>query len=404
MARVKLSEHTSKSLLYPIFNLTYHGVSLTPPFTPTHIKHLASSLLQDEVVLKVDQGVKKRGKKGLIKLNPTLDKIAPTLSKWHQQGYSQFLLEPLIPHQQNQEHYLALELTRSGLPAQAGWQLSYSPLGGIEIESHWDSVKLATLPLIPTASDLPSFLPSALRNHLLNLLAQMTTFHLPFLEINPLVIQPNQVIPLDLAVEIDDAALSLSSLASSHLTPVISHTQSQVEKSIAVLDSSTPASLKFKLINPQGKIWMLLSGGGASLVLADEVADLGLGKELANYGEYSGAPSEDDTYAYTRTILQQLLKSKARGNKALIIAGGVANFTDVNKTFRGLIRALQDFETALVKAGVKVFVRRGGPNEEQGLANMRQFLTSHHLLGTLYGHSTPLTRVIKDVKKYLYKK
>ena len=149
---------------------------------------------------------------------------------------------------------------------------------------------------------------------------------------------------------------------------------------------------------------MLLSGGGASLVLADEVADQDMGKDLANYGEYSGAPTDDDVYSYAKIILATMLHQPSTINHrplALIIAGGVANFTDVAKTFKGLIRALDEKQVQLRKAKVKIFVRRGGPNEENGLALMRSFLTKSKLLGSIYGHATPLTQVISEVKEYL---
>lgn len=148
---------------------------------------------------------------------------------------------------------------------------------------------------------------------------------------------------------------------------------------------------------------MLLSGGGASLVLADEVADQGMGKELANYGEYSGAPTDDDVYSYTKIILSQLLSPKTSHLKpsAIIVAGGVANFTDVAKTFRGLIRALDEQKSQLVKSKVKVFVRRGGPSEVKGLRMMEDFLSVSKLLGSVHGHADPLTLVVNEVKEYL---
>ena len=59
-------------------------------------------------------------------------------------------------------------------------------------------------------------------------------------------------------------------------------------------------------------------------------------RELANYGEYSGDPSEEFTYLYAKTILDSHDK-EARTQKArfLLIGGGIANFTDVAATFQG---------------------------------------------------------------------
>ena len=42
--------------------------------------------------------------------------------------------------------------------------------------------------------------------------------------------------------------------------------------------------------------------GGASVVYSDAIAAAGFANELANYGEYSGAPTEGQTYEYAKTI------------------------------------------------------------------------------------------------------
>jgi len=46
----------------------------------------------------------------------------------------------------------------------------------------------------------------------------------------------------------------------------------------------------------------MVAGGGASVVYSDAIAAHGFAHELANYGEYSGAPTEDQTYEYAKTI------------------------------------------------------------------------------------------------------
>ena len=66
----------------------------------------------------------------------------------------------------------------------------------------------------------------------------------------------------------------------------------------------TGASLKLTLLNRKGRVWTMVAGGGASVVYADTISDLGFGGELANYGEYSGAPTEETTFQYARTILK----------------------------------------------------------------------------------------------------
>ena len=67
---------------------------------------------------------------------------------------------------------------------------------------------------------------------------------------------------------------------------------------------------------------------------SDTICDLGYSAELANYGEYSGAPSEQQTYEYAKTILSLMTKEKNPDGKILIIGGGIANFTNVAATFK----------------------------------------------------------------------
>ena len=66
------------------------------------------------------------------------------------------------------------------------------------------------------------------------------------------------------------------------------------EAYIADLDAKSGASLKLTVLNPHGRIWTMVAGGGASVIYSDTICDLGGSKELANYGEYSGAPNEGE--------------------------------------------------------------------------------------------------------------
>lgn len=45
-------------------------------------------------------------------------------------------------------------------------------------------------------------------------------------------------------------------------------------------------------------------------LFSDTICDLGGVDELANYGEYSGAPSEQQTYDYAKTILSLMTSEK----------------------------------------------------------------------------------------------
>jgi succinyl-CoA synthetase beta subunit len=102
----------------------------------------------------------------------------------------------------------------------------------------------------------------------------------------------------------------------------------------------------------------------------------------------------EETYSYTKAILQLLLRSKAP-RKLLIIGGGVANFTDIRITFKGVVKALDEVTDELKKEQLKIYVRRGGPHQEEGLEMMRQFLDRSKIAGEVYGPDIILTEVVK---------
>lgn len=152
------------------------------------------------------------------------------------------------------------------------------------------------------------------------------------------------------------------------------------EDFIAGLDAKTGASLKLTVLNSAGRIWTLVAGGGASVVYADAIASAGFVSELANYGEYSGAPTETQTYNYAKTVFDLLLRaprapenSESGGlkGKVLFIGGGIANFTNVATTFKGVIRALREVSAAFIEHDVSIWVRRAGPNYQEGLRNIK---------------------------------
>lgn len=185
-----------------------------------------------------------------------------------------------------------------------------------------------------------------------------------YLEINPLVVIPNkdatsaEVYFLDLAAKLDQTAefecgvkWAIARSATALGLPEVTSRQNKVtidagppiefpapfgremskeEAYIAELDAKTGASLKLTILNPTGRVWTLVAGGGASVVYADAIASAGFAAELANYGEYSGAPTETQTFHYARTVLDLMLRAPVHvDGKVLFIGGGIANFTNV---------------------------------------------------------------------------
>ena len=88
-------------------------------------------------------------------------------------------------------------------------------------------------------------------------------------------------------------------------------------------------------------------------------------QELGNYAEHSGAPSTAETYTFAKTLLNCATASPDGRQRALLVGGGIANFTSVAGTFTGIVKAMREAEEDIRAAKLKIFVRRGGPQVSQ---------------------------------------
>src|SRR3989338_2993675 len=380
MARVKLSEYKAKQL---ILGDSYRGVQVR--------SDKKTIIPKGAWVAKIDQGVKKRMKQGLVAVNKPAAELARAIQGWEKKGFSQFVLEPFLAHEASEEQYLSLERVREGV------RVLHAREGGIDIEEHPE--KVATY-IIADIKDVASVakqtgLPESF---FASILEAFEKYFFSFLEINPLV-GKDGVHLLEAAVLVDSAGEFFIRGAWTEDDIVSAQSSHPAEAEVEALAATTPASLKLKVLNPDGTLFLLLSGGGGSIVIADEAELRGAGKALANYGEYSGGPTREETYLYAKEIVALCLASTAK-RKALVIAGGVANFTDVKRTFLGIIDALSDAAPALRKQRIKVFVRRGGPNEKEGLALMHSFLEKEQLLGSVSGSESVITKAISEAIDY----
>ena len=145
----------------------------------------------------------------------------------------------------------------------------------------------------------------------------------------------------------------------------------------------------------------MVAGGGASVIYADTVGHLGFANELGNYAEYSGAPNEDEVLQYARVLIDCATASPDGRKRALVIGGGIANFTDVAATFNGIIRALREKESKLKAARMQVYVRRGGPNYQNGLAKMRVLGNEIGVPFEVYGPEASMTGICKQAIDYI---
>lgn len=372
-------------------------------------------------VAKIDQLIKRRGKSGLLALNKTWPEakawIAARAGKPQQVEsvvgvLRQFLVEPFVPHPDGTEYYININSQREG-----DWIL-FTHEGGVDVgdvdakaEKLLIPVDLSEYPSNEAiAASLLKKVPKGVHNVLVDFISRLFAVYVDcqftYLEINPLVVIPNsqgtsaEVYFLDLAAKLDQtaefecgskwaiarspAALGMQNFRSTEgkinidagppmeFPAPFGRELSKEEAYIAELDAKTGASLKLTVLNPKGRVWTLVAGGGASVVYADAIASCGFAEELANYGEYSGAPTETQTYHYSRTVLNLLLRAPLHPDgKVLFIGGGIANFTNVASTFKGVIKALREVAPSLIEHNVQIWVRRAGPNYQEGLKNIK---------------------------------
>jgi succinyl-CoA synthetase beta subunit len=89
-----------------------------------------------------------------------------------------------------------------------------------------------------------------------------------------------------------------------------------------------------------------------------------------------------------------MTRKKNSKGKVLLIGGGIANFTDVAQTFKGIVRALREYKNQLQETNTKIFVRRGGPNYKEGLSVMRELGKELGVPIEVYGPETHMTKIV----------
>ncbi|MHA1670157.1 MAG: ATP citrate lyase citrate-binding domain-containing protein [Promethearchaeota archaeon] len=369
----------------------------------------------EKLVIKPDQLFGKRGKANLILLdadseqmkgfcNEKLGKVS--VISGIEGEISRLLVEPFIAHEK--EYYLSITTGRDND------YIHFSFEGGIFVEENWEKVSHIPIPIstdimkfnlenkIPDLGDMKDILIPFIKG----LYQVFINQDFAFLEINPFAItNDKKIVPLDVKAKLDDTAAFLHLDTWGNPENPIEFPggfgQKLTAKEIMIrdLDEKTGASLKLRILNRNGHIWTMVAGGGASVIYTDTIADLGFGAELGNYGEYSGNPSREHTQIYAQTIIDLITSVPDSKPKYLIVGGGIANFTDVKATFTGIVSAIKNSVDKLKTANVKIYVRRGGPNEKQGLELMKQVGEETGVSIEVYDRYTHMTRVVDLIKK-----
>lgn len=351
-------------------------------------------------VVKVDQQVKGRMKKGLIGLGLFRDQIVEWIEKCDL-SYDTFVVEPMV-----ESCVLEAYLLIQNVGDQTG--IAFTLQGGIEVDS-----MTTTRIVFEEQPDLPALLKASeisderFRSSWLQSIKKIYDFyqryHLTFLEINPLALLSNgEILPLDMLAKYDTAALYLWSMADQNLLSLdaVSSPLTPEERSIRELGERTGASLKFTLIKPDARVWFLLFGGGASVCFFDkqtQVAQKWPDLAPANYGELSGNPTREFAAEYVRQMISLMKKSRGEPPFHLVIGGGIANFTDVEVTFQGIVDALKEEHHFFRSTPVKILVRRGGPGYQAGLENLGAFCQRYGIEAEIHGPEYSMTRILDTV-------
>jgi ATP-citrate lyase beta-subunit len=398
------SEYVSKDFTFP------GKIVLVDPKTKLNdLPKKHPWLAKEKLVVKPDQLFGKRGKHGLIKTNATFTEV----KKWIKERMNKettvgkvtgtlthFIIEPYVPHKD--EFYIAIKSNREGDT------IYFSNHGGVDIENVWKTVAEIQVDVaddiekINIEGKLPKDTPKQYKKMFAEFIKGLYQFYrelnYAYLEINPFVVTGQSIVPLDLVARIDDTGHFESAQKWGDLTfpAPFGRKLSKEEEYVKMMDEKSGASLKLTILNPKGRVWTMVAGGGGSVIYTDTIVDLGYRDELANYGEYSGNPTTDLTYEYAKTILDLMTREKdPKGRpKYLLIGGGIANFTDVAKTFTGITMALRDYKKKLKDTNVKIYVRRGGPNYQEGLRIMKDLGKELGIPIDVYGPETHMTRIV----------
>ncbi|KAH3763706.1 ATP-citrate synthase [Pelomyxa schiedti] len=320
---------------------------------------------------------------------------------------SNFLVEPFVPHRREDEFYLSISSERLGNRIQFGPR-------GETVEQRYNELhnmfipldcSIAPAPIIqvlcPNISSVP---PARIAEFICIAYKMFEDLEFTFMEFNPVVFLPPDgcVAPLSMQAELDHASWFRNNKKWGDTDfPRVFGLHSPEEEYVTQLDALSSSSLKLHVINPRGRIWCIVAGAGASMVLADTIDHAGMIADLANFGEYAGNPDEEETYNFARTIIQLSTSNYDGRGRVLLVGGGIANFTDVSITFKGIAHAIREYQDGLKQVRARVYVRRAGPNYVPALKIMRELAAETGLQISVYGPELPMTAIVPMAVEYL---
>jgi ATP-citrate lyase beta-subunit len=356
------------------------------------VPHYANEWLKkSKLVVKAHEALGSRFKLGLVKVGLDLREAEAATKEMigRQVGsitVSQVIASEMIPHKE--EYYCAVKSTREGT------DILVANCGGIEVESNWERVKRLAVEIgqQPSEDALEKLAKDA--GFTGSLLKKMADFagkmftcfdseDAQYLEVNPVVLREHEseLIALDAVTLLDGDAKFRHPDWNFAFAAEFGRAYSKHEMEVMAVDAKIKGSVKFIEI-PGGDTAMLPAGGGASVYYSDAV--VARGGKLANY---AGDPPDWAVEVLTDKVCS------LPGIKNIIVGGAIANFTDVKKTFGGIINGFRKAKSEGKLKDVKIWVRRGGPREKEGLDAMRT-LKDEGFDINVFDRNTPLTDIV----------
>jgi len=347
--------------------------------------HAYQELDVKDVVVKSQVLSGKRGKNNGIKFCSSADEVARVAAELFDSPIrGQYVAAVRIEEKLEiaKEHYVSIIYdTRTKQPV-----LVYSARGGMDIEDVPESeiqkyaldVRQEKIGLdIPYAEELwRCFLQEDAR----------------LVEINPLVqTVDGRYVAADAKIAIDEDAVFRHKEWTFEPRTLMGRLPTEREEMVKAIDAGEAyyRGTAGKYIEMDGDIAILFSGGGASIANMDALIKAGL--KPANYTEYSGNPPREKVHALAKIVLSK------PGLKGLWICGGVANFTNIEETFHGIVDALDE-----IKPTYPIVVRRAGPYEAEGMELMRACAERNNLRIKLFGKEESMSdtaRVLVEMVK-----
>ncbi|MCC6544778.1 MAG: ATP citrate lyase [Nitrospirae bacterium] len=360
------------------------------------LDHLATAnkwMHDGRLVAKAHEAIGSRMKLGLVKVDLDLKGALAATREilGHKVGtmtISQVIISEMVPH--DVEYYLAVKSTREGA------DILMASFGGIEVESRWSEIKRTSVEVgdMPSIEQLEKLARDAgFKGDIVGKVAQFANKLFDcyeqedgqYLEINPLSVTSNgELIALDMVTMLDADSRFRHPDWNFNFASEFGRPYTEDETAIMEIDSRIKGSVKFIEI-PGGNIALLPAGGGASVYYADAI--VAQGGKIANYAEYSGDPQDWAVEALTERV------ASLPGIEHIIVGGAIANFTNVKKTFAGIIAGFRNVRAKGKLKDVNIWVRRGGPFEKEGLEAMRA-LEQEGFKIHVYDRYTPLTDIV----------